>query len=195
MKEPQFIELAIRYLDGAANQAEVDELGAAMLAQPELRILYRELVQQAQLAHESHTTTAATTTADVPQRSRVGLWIGAAAAAAAAAAIIAAAIIFDGEPKSHEETSGPAVAGTKQPGFFDDRDPSWSDIYHSPFDYPEFVWRAEISADAPDSEVIDAFTEGGAPPLLAATPTPEFNRLLAPIVFLPRGEELGSGLY
>ena len=52
MNEADFIELSIRYLDGACDQAETDRLSAEMLDDPSRRTLYRDLVQQAQLAHE-----------------------------------------------------------------------------------------------------------------------------------------------
>lgn len=185
MNELEFIELSLRYLDGAADRHDIDRLGAEMLGRPERRVLYRDLVRQSQLLHEWITTQPPARAAR-PRR----LIVPALGWAAAAAVVLIGAITIRhamvpglGEPEPTEITAAPPP----EP-YFGDEAPSWADIYHSPFDYPEFVWRAEISAGAVGARTIDEFTDSGQLPLIAATPTAEFRRRLAPIALVPTSD-------
>ena len=73
MSETEFIELAVRYLDGAASEADVERLGAAMVDRTELRRLYRDLAQQMQLTHELGTVSSnEVSTGAVPRRRSSG---------------------------------------------------------------------------------------------------------------------------
>lgn len=190
MNEAEFIELALRYLDGAVSQIEVDALGEAMLDQPALRELYRDLVQQAQLTHEwearhrqpsEHAKRAARTLRPVA--------IAIELAAAAAAIITVSILLLRGMSPPSPEATRTERPVPQAAGFFDDRNPSWSEIYRSPFDYPDFVWRVEISARGDGSSALpDAFSEADTLPVIAAAPTTQFNRLLAPIALLPAGD-------
>lgn len=179
MSEAQFIELVLRYLDQAASPGEVDRLGAAMLDDAERRTIYRDLVQQAQLAHEWQASDPVPASEPRERRPITTLLY-----AAAAALVLAALFLL--RPDSTSPDS-PSAASTQPVWSFPEHAPSWSEIYPSPFDYPEFVWRSELPAENGPGGSIDVFSESGLPPQLAE-PTPEFNRLLAPIVLLPSAD-------
>ncbi|MGI9241928.1 MAG: hypothetical protein ACR2RV_14085 [Verrucomicrobiales bacterium] len=186
MNETEFIELVLRYPDGAVTQSEVDALGAAMLERPELRALYRDLIQQAQLVHEWEENHPQPEPAGIQRRRPVALAIE--FAAAAAAVIAASFFLLRAVFPPDTQTDNPPGRSLAEGKFFDDRNPSWSEIYHSPFDYPEFVWRAEISASSAGDALPDDFSDSRLLPLIAAIPTAEFSRLLAPIALLPGGD-------
>lgn len=200
MTETEFIELALRYIDGAASQSQVDRLGAAMLDQPEMRSLYRDLVQQTQLAHEWQTT-ADLVTSSIPNpeptpKRRIAIFATAATAAAAAILLAFVHLLSPSNDDPRPAQDNPVAGADPLPDFFGpESNPSWSDIYRSPFDYPEFVWRSELQAGWPVSPAIDEFSDSGVPPTLVAATPSDFNRLLAPIALLPGGENFGSRLY
>jgi hypothetical protein len=181
MTDLEFIELSLRYLDRAASQPEVDRLGAEMIDQPERRRVYRDLVQQSQLAHE-WLATAGPSHAAVPQRRKA---IATGLAAAAAMTLLASITISHLPIRPRPVPAPPQAAAPAPESYFGEEAPSWAEIYRSPFDYPEFVWRAEISAGAGDDGALDEFTGSGLLPLVATTPAAEFRRLLAPIALLP----------
>ena len=185
MNELEFIELSLRYLDGAADRREIDRLGAEMIDRPERRGLYRDLVRQSQLLHEWLATQPPARTARPSRKIAPALGLAAAAAVVllGAIAIRQAMVPGLGEP----ESAAIAAAPPPEP-YFGDEAPSWADIYHSPFDYPEFVWRAEISAGAAGARTLDEFTVSGQLSLVAATPAAEFRRLLAPIALIPASD-------
>lgn len=190
MNEIEFIELALRYLDGVADQAEVDRLGSTMLDDPGHRARYRELVQQSQDAHEWLLATATEpATKPFPIRRIVAL-----AAAAAALVLVSVLLLRPTVPASPRAATAPSGAEPWRPDWFDN-DPSWSDIWPSPFDYPSFVWPAEIPASNPGEETTDQFSDSGIPPLIAASLPADFSRLLEPIVLLPSADSFGDSLF
>ena len=191
MKEEDFIDLALRYLDQSANQREVEQLGAAMLDEPAHRELYRDLAQQAQLAHEWHAGSTTLEALAPPPRRPIPMMLLAGAAAAALALI--AFFVWKPNSPSSPEPNPETVESPQGAPLFAGTPPSWSDIYASPFDYPDFVWRAEITADSDPLEVIDVFSDSGLP-IQLAEPAAAFSQLLAPIVLLPDGASFGVRL-
>ena len=191
MNETDFIELALRYIDGGTDRAEVDRLGSAMLDDQRLRLLFRDLVRQSQLSHEWLLTAppAPATTRAAGRRIVV-------VAAAAAALVVAGFLILLRPPgqvpaEAADTTEGDAAGAD----FFGETAPTWAEIYKSPFDYPDFVWEAEIAASSPEIAPIDEFSDFGIPNL-GTSSSGEFVRLLAPIALLPIGPgSMGNSLY
>lgn len=115
--------------------------------------------------------------------------------AAAAALIALVPILYFLRPDSPLPESTDEVAIDLGSSEFFANDPSCSDIYQSPFDYPDYVWRAEISASHPGTEILDEFSASGALAHIAVSPPAEFCRLLAPIGLLPGDGNFGNYRY
>ena len=186
MSDEDFIILAMRYLDQAAAEAEVEQLGEAMLGNPARRAIYRDLAQQASLSHEWHLTKQAVAATPARPITRLMLPLVAAAAALAIAFLTL----------TQKDDPGPVIvdAGGATPfAFPEGTPPSWKEIYPSLFDYPDFVWLSELHPDGDSSGTIDAFSELDPVPGVADLPAEEFRRLLEPIALLPSPDYFPSG--
>ncbi|MFT4546956.1 MAG: hypothetical protein ACI8XO_003743 [Verrucomicrobiales bacterium] len=190
MNDTAFTELALKFLDGSATQGDVDRLEAAMLDQAERRAIYRDIVQQSQLAHELRQ--GEMILAQTPRRPITRIAV---ASAAAAAVILLALFVLPRGTGNRNQSLQNIASAPEQPEFFKGKAPSWLEIYHSLFEFPEFVWRSEFRVDTASPTTPDAFSEIGLPPSLAAAPATEFGEFIAPIVMLPGAWDSGNRLY
>ena len=116
-------------------------------------------------------------------------------AAAAAAVIALISILFKSDISEPEMQVAEESEVATWEEIFETTSPGWSDIYKSPFDYPKYVWRAEIRDADSNTEPLDQFSDGDAIPMSALDVPSDFSYLLEPIALLPSGEEFGSRLY